>query len=46
MRAVIETSSAEEARALIEGGLVPDFIIADHISGMISTDLTWVLKEQ
>lgn len=35
-----------EAHALIKGGLVPDFILTDHISGMTSTDLAWVLKEQ
>lgn len=40
MLAVIETSSAEEAHALIEGGLVPDFILTDHlISGITGTDL-------
>lgn len=46
MLAVIETSSAEEAHALIEGGLVPDIILTGHISGMTSTDLARVLKEQ
>jgi hypothetical protein len=42
----IETSSVEEAHAPIEGGLVPDFILTDHISGITSTDLARVLKEQ
>ena len=39
------TSSADEANALIEGGLVPDFILLAHRSGMTSTDLTRMLKE-
>jgi hypothetical protein len=46
MLAVIETSSANEAHALIEGALVPNFILTDHLSGMTSTDLARVLKEQ
>ena len=46
MRAVTETSPAEEVHALIEGGFVPDVILTDHISGMTSTDLARVLKEQ
>ena len=46
MLAATQTSSAEEAHALIEGGLVPDFILTDHISGMTSTDLARVQKEQ
>jgi hypothetical protein len=32
MLVATETSSAEEAHALIEDGLVPDFILTDHIS--------------
>jgi hypothetical protein len=39
------TSSADEADALIEGGLVPDLILPDHRSGMTSTDLARMLKE-
>jgi CheY-like chemotaxis protein len=47
MLAVIETSSAPVAHALIVGGLVPDVILTDHLlPGMTSTDLAWVLKEQ
>jgi hypothetical protein len=32
MLVATETSSAEEAHALIEDGLVPDFILTDHVS--------------
>jgi CheY-like chemotaxis protein/two-component sensor histidine kinase len=43
--AVVETASAEEALALIEGGLVPDVVITDHLMpGMTGTDLAHVLK--
>jgi CheY-like chemotaxis protein len=45
MLAVIETSSAKEALALIEGGLVPDVVLTDHLMpGMTSTDLARVVK--
>jgi hypothetical protein len=46
MLVATETSSAEEAHALIEDGLVPDFILTDHISDRTSTDLPWLLKQQ
>jgi nitrogen-specific signal transduction histidine kinase/CheY-like chemotaxis protein len=43
--AVVETTSAEEALALIEGGLVPDVIITDHLMpGMTGTDLARAVK--
>jgi CheY-like chemotaxis protein len=43
--AVVETASAKEALALIEGGLVPDVVITDHLMpGMTGTDLAHVLK--
>jgi PAS domain S-box-containing protein len=43
--AVVETASAEEALGLIEGGLVPDVVITDHLMpGMTGTDLAHVLK--
>ena len=45
MLAVIETSSAKEALAPIEGGLVPDVVLTDHLMpGMTSTDLARVVK--
>jgi CheY-like chemotaxis protein len=44
--AVVEAASAEEALALIDGGLAPDVLITDHLMpGMIGTDLAQVLKE-
>ena len=45
--AVVETSSAEEALALIEGGLSPDVVVTDHLMpGMTGTDLARLLKER
>ncbi|WP_457092578.1 PAS domain-containing protein [Microvirga sp. P5_D2] len=44
--AVVETSSAEEALALIEGGLEPDVVITDHLMpGMTGTELAQMLKQ-
>jgi len=43
--AVVETSSAEEALALIEGGLEPDVVLTDHLMpGLTGTDLARLLK--
>ncbi|MFL5188188.1 MAG: response regulator [Microvirga sp.] len=43
--AVVETASAEEALTLIEGGLVPDVVITDHLmSGMTGTDLARAVR--
>jgi PAS domain S-box-containing protein len=45
--AVIETSSAEEALELLDGGLVPDVVITDHLMpGMTGADLARVLRER
>jgi CheY-like chemotaxis protein len=43
--AVVETTSAEEALTLIEGGLVPDVVITDHLMpGMTGTDLACAVR--
>jgi PAS domain S-box-containing protein len=43
--AVVETTSAEEALTLIEGGLVPDVVITDHLMpGMTGTDLARAVR--
>ena len=43
--AVVEASSAEEALALLDGGLVPDVVVADHLMpGMTGTDLALVTQ--
>lgn len=45
--AVVETDSGEEALALIEGGLVPNVVVTDHLMpGMTGVDLARRLKDK
>jgi CheY-like chemotaxis protein len=45
--AVIEARSAKEELTLVEGGLLPDVVITDHLMpAMTDTDLARVLKEK